>query len=64
VSFWLPILARKQKIRAGFYAHADQNVCIVVNQLRRCCDCNYPIGNRDRFCPRCGVRQPREKIFN
>jgi hypothetical protein len=27
--------------------------------LKRCCDCNGPIGNRDKFCPRCGTRQPR-----
>ena len=30
------------------------------NLLRRCCDCSQPIGNRDKFCPRCGARQPRE----
>ena len=29
-------------------------------QLRRCSDCSYPIGNRDKFCPRCGTRQPRD----
>lgn len=28
--------------------------------LRRCCDCQCPLGNRDKFCPRCGTRQPRE----
>ena len=28
--------------------------------LRRCADCNQPIGNRDKFCARCGARQPRE----
>ena len=28
--------------------------------LRRCADCNQPIGNRDRFCARCGTRQPRD----
>src|SRR5436853_6417616 len=33
---------------------------IGINLLRRCSDCNCPLGNRDRFCPRCGTRQPRE----
>lgn len=28
--------------------------------LRRCADCNQPIGNRDRFCARCGALQPRD----
>jgi hypothetical protein len=28
--------------------------------LRRCCDCQCPLSNRDKFCPRCGTRQPRE----
>ena len=30
------------------------------NELRRCCDCSQPLGTRDKFCPRCGARQPRE----
>ena len=30
------------------------------NLLKRCADCNYPVANRERFCSRCGVRQPRE----
>jgi hypothetical protein len=32
----------------------------MVNYLRRCIECNLPLGKKDRFCPRCGARQPRE----
>jgi rRNA maturation endonuclease Nob1 len=32
----------------------------VATYLRRCHDCNQPIGAKDRFCPRCGAKQPRE----
>jgi hypothetical protein len=28
--------------------------------LRRCRDCGRPLGHKDRFCPFCGARQPRE----
>jgi uncharacterized paraquat-inducible protein A len=30
--------------------------------IRRCHDCNFPLGNKDLFCPRCGVKQRREKL--
>jgi len=30
------------------------------NLLKRCSDCNQPLGNRDKFCTRCGARQSRE----
>jgi hypothetical protein len=38
--------------------HAHANA--MANLLRRCIECNLPLGKRDRFCPRCGARQPRE----
>jgi tripartite-type tricarboxylate transporter receptor subunit TctC len=28
--------------------------------LTRCSEYNHPLGNRGRFCPRCGTRQPRD----
>jgi hypothetical protein len=31
-------------------------------RLRRCHECNFPVGNRDLFCPRCGAKQRREKL--
>jgi len=31
--------------------------------LRRCHECNLPLGNKDLFCPRCGAKQRREKLF-
>jgi hypothetical protein len=31
-----------------------------MNLLRRCYECGHPLGKRDLFCPRCGVRQPRD----
>lgn len=34
------------------------------NLLRRCIDCNQPLGHRDKFCARCGTRQPREPRLN
>jgi rRNA maturation endonuclease Nob1 len=30
--------------------------------LRRCHECNAPVGNKDLFCPRCGAKLRREKI--
>jgi uncharacterized paraquat-inducible protein A len=33
-----------------------------ANLLRRCPECNFPVGNRDLFCPRCGARLRREKL--
>jgi predicted amidophosphoribosyltransferase len=35
-----------------------------ANRLRRCHECNFPLGNRDLFCPRCGAKQRREKLAN
>jgi tripartite-type tricarboxylate transporter receptor subunit TctC len=34
----------------------------MIHLLRRCADCNQPIGNRERFCARCGARQPRDPV--
>jgi rRNA maturation endonuclease Nob1 len=31
-----------------------------ANYLRRCHECNQPLGAKDLFCPRCGAKQPRE----
>ena len=31
-------------------------------RLRRCHECNFPLGNRDLFCPRCGAKQRRDKL--
>jgi tripartite-type tricarboxylate transporter receptor subunit TctC len=31
-----------------------------LNLLRRCADCGRPLGKREKFCGRCGTRQPRE----
>jgi predicted amidophosphoribosyltransferase len=31
-----------------------------MNLLRRCHDCGQPLGKKDRLCPRCGAKQPRE----
>ncbi len=36
----------------------------MANWLRRCHECNYPLGSKDVFCPRCGVKQRRDKIVN
>jgi predicted amidophosphoribosyltransferase len=33
-----------------------------ANLLRRCHECNFPLGQRDLFCPRCGAKQRREKL--
>jgi len=30
--------------------------------LRRCHECNSPVGNKDVFCPRCGAKLRREKL--
>jgi len=30
-------------------------------RMRRCHECNFPLGKKDVFCPRCGARQRREK---
>jgi uncharacterized Zn finger protein (UPF0148 family) len=32
-----------------------------VNLLRRCHECNFPLSQREVFCPRCGAKQKREK---
>ena len=29
--------------------------------IRHCHDCNFPLGNKDLFCPRCGAKQRREE---
>ena len=29
-------------------------------ELRRCHECNQPVGSKDKFCVRCGVKLPRE----
>ncbi len=36
----------------------------MANWLRRCHECNYPLGSKDVFCPRCGAKQRRDKIVN
>lgn len=33
-----------------------------LNLLRRCHECNFPLGRRDMICPRCGAKQRREKL--
>jgi len=30
--------------------------------LRRCHECNFPLGSKELFCPRCGAKQRREKL--
>jgi len=35
---------------------------IMANWLRRCHECNFPLGKKDLFCPRCGAKQRREKV--
>jgi rRNA maturation endonuclease Nob1 len=32
--------------------------------LRRCHECNFPLGSKELFCPRCGAKQRREKLKN
>lgn len=34
----------------------------MANLLRRCYECGQPLGKKDIFCPRCGAKQPREKV--
>jgi uncharacterized Zn finger protein (UPF0148 family) len=34
----------------------------LVNLLRRCHECNFPLSQREVFCPRCGAKQRREKL--
>jgi len=34
-----------------------------MNLLRRCHECGQPLGQKDRFCPRCGAKQPREAKY-
>jgi len=29
-------------------------------ELRRCHECNQPVGGKDKFCVRCGAKLPRE----
>ena len=29
-------------------------------ELRRCHECNQPVGSKDKFCVRCGAKLPRE----
>jgi rRNA maturation endonuclease Nob1 len=31
-----------------------------MTYLRRCHECNQPLGKKELFCPRCGAKQPRE----
>lgn len=31
-----------------------------MNLLRRYFECGPPLGKKDVYCPRCGVKQPRE----
>ncbi|MDO8595793.1 MAG: hypothetical protein Q7R45_04130 [Sulfuricaulis sp.] len=38
--------------------------CGMANWLRRCHECNFPLGKKDVFCPRCGAKQRRDKIAN
>jgi rRNA maturation endonuclease Nob1 len=38
--------------------------CGMANWLRRCHECNFPLGKKDVFCPRCGAKQRRDKIMN
>jgi len=35
---------------------------LTANLLRRCHECNFPLGSKDLFCPRCGAKQRREKL--
>jgi len=35
---------------------------LTANLLRRCHECNFPLGSKDLFCPRCGTKQRREKL--
>jgi hypothetical protein len=42
-----------------------QKMCcypFTANLLRRCHECNFPLGSKDLFCPRCGAKQRREKL--
>lgn len=36
--------------------------CGMANWLRRCHECNFPLGKKEAFCPRCGAKQRRDKI--
>jgi uncharacterized Zn finger protein (UPF0148 family) len=38
-----------------------QRMKLTSNLLRHCYECNFPLGNRELFCPRCGARQRRER---
>jgi len=31
-------------------------------QLRRCHDCGAPLAKKAIFCPRCGARQPPDRV--
>jgi len=33
----------------------------MANRMRRCHECDFPLGSKELFCPRCGAKQRREK---
>ncbi len=53
---------RLRTIRQSVRKRTLHRQIIMANWLRRCHECNFPLGNKDVFCPRCGARQRRDKF--
>ncbi len=45
---------------SSFSPRPGSNMVTMSNLLRRCHECNQPLGKKDIFCPRCGAKQPRK----